>query len=211
MPPIEDGIRDYYQRTIREHGDSPRGVDWKNAESQTLRFERIAALLPGEASALSVLDVGCGTGAFLSHLKAGTTQNFPHFTGIDLVPEMIHHAALKHPEATFACTDLESFHEPHDCVVASGIFNVRGETPADEWHDWMWRIIDRMARLSRQVCIFNVLTSHVDYTYPRLFHANPAEVIDQCIRRYSRRVVLDHGYPLFEFTAAIYRDTKTPA
>ena len=58
-----DGLRAeverYYTGTLREHGATPRGVDWGDGASQELRFRELRRLHGGE-DRFSINDYGCG-------------------------------------------------------------------------------------------------------------------------------------------------------
>jgi hypothetical protein len=60
---------------------------------------------------------------------------------------------------------------------------------------------------------FNALTSHSDQERmrPDLFYANPAFMLDHCLSRYSRNVVVNHDYELYEFTVLVRLDGRPPA
>lgn len=75
------------------------------------------------SSGMRVLNLGCGTGALLEHLPAGT-----HYLGVDVSPEYIRAARDRHGRAgSFVCADVTSFRpeqdEPFDVVIAYGLFH----------------------------------------------------------------------------------------
>src|SRR5262252_1200270 len=86
-------VADYYLAKLAAHGDTPMGVDWNGAESQTLRFEQLARLI-ARAVPFSINDIGCGYGALLDYLQA----SFPDvsYTGSDIAAEMIAAACSRH-------------------------------------------------------------------------------------------------------------------
>ncbi|WP_419770543.1 MAG: class I SAM-dependent DNA methyltransferase [Candidatus Marinarcus sp.] len=72
----------------------------------------------------NILDIGCGQGAFLQHLKFNDVQAF----GIDLSSEQIKHCKEKGLEAS--CTALKDVKEKYDCATA--IFDVINYIPPKE-------------------------------------------------------------------------------
>jgi hypothetical protein len=72
--------------------------------------------------------------------------------------------------------------------------------------------IDKLASISRLGMAFNALTSHSDPDRMRgdLYYADPAELLDYCLKRHSRHVVLRHDYELFEFTVIVRLDGRAP-
>jgi hypothetical protein len=91
-----------------------------------------------------------------------------------------------------------------DYAVASGIFNVKLDTPEDDWLEYVLDTIDSLARAANNGFAFNVLTRYSDPERRRhdLFYADPLFFFDYCKTNYSG-VVLLHDYPLYEFTILV--------
>jgi SAM-dependent methyltransferase len=204
-------VERYYSKKLAEHGSTPRGVDWNDERSQTIRFERLLEAV-GEEDQFSINDYGCGYGALVDHL-VDRGSDF-RYTGYDISPAMVEEAARRHTDesrATF--TDDLGVVAPADFTVASGVFNVKLGTPAAEWRRFVLAMIEEIAGLSIRAMSFNALTSHTDpgRRRPDLYYADPAELLDHCLRRYSRDVVLFHDYELYEFTVVALLDRRPPA
>jgi SAM-dependent methyltransferase len=200
MPPSAslDEVAAYYSAKVREHGATPRGVDWNSAESQRTRFDQLLNVV-GEAG--TVADYGCGYAALLDHMRAA---GFAHeYVGYDIAPAMLDEARRRHPGVRF--TDTESDLAGADFVLASGVFNVRLTTPLADWRAYVLATIGRLAGLSARGFAFNCLTSYSDTDRMRdnLYYADPCELFDHCKRRYSRNVALLHDYNLYEFTILV--------
>ena len=193
----------YYTAKVREHGASPRGVDWNSEESQRLRFDQLLRVRAG-AEPFSIVDFGCGYGALVSHLDA-VGADFS-YVGFDVSDEMIRAARQRHagrPNVRFT-RDLAEV-DPADYCVASGIFSVRLETPNAAWLEYIHTTLDDLDRLGQRGFSFNALTiySDADKMRPDLYYADPLALFDRCKRRYSRYVALLHDYPLFELTMLV--------
>jgi len=200
--PILEKIDAYYTGKLRDFGPTARGVDWNSEQSQQTRFEQLARLLPG-GSDFSVLDYGCGYGAFLDFLDARDCR--PYYTGFDVSEAMIDSARSLHPgddRATF--TAQADTLQPADFVVASGIFSVKMNVATEQWERYVLSTIDRMHALSRRGFAFNLLTSYSDAERmrPDLYYAPPGRYFDLC-EGYSRWVALLHDYGLYEFTLVV--------
>jgi len=200
---IVAGVGEYYTGKLREHGPSPRGVDWNGEESQRLRFEQLLKACPGDGG-FSLLDYGCGYGALLSHLEA--SAGGVEYIGFDISEAMVRSAREQHgegPRHRFTA-DRERL-EPADFVVASGIFNVSLGFAHDDWRRYIAETLDAMRALSRRGFAFNMLTSYsdADRMRPDLYYAEPAEYFDLCKRTFSRNVALLHDYDLYEFTVLV--------
>ena len=195
--------RTYYEQRLRDHGVTPRGVDWNSQESQELRFHQLARLLDGYPNA-TVLDYGCGFGAMASYLRR--RRHLGMYVGFDVSPDMI--GAARHVTASVAdcrLTSDRSSLSPVDFVVSSGVFNVKADAPDEVWRAYIDDSVDDMRTLSTRGFAFNLLTSNSDpeRRRPDLYYADPLDVFEHCRTRFSRHVALLHDYGLYEFTILV--------
>ncbi len=203
LPEILARVERYYSEKLEAHGPTPAGADWSSAESQTLRFEQLLKLCPGEWAA-SMNDYGCGYGALLDHLR-GAGFSGP-YGGLDVSPPMVAAAARLH-EGWRDCrfvTD-ESQMAAADYAFASGVLNVRLDVDRETWSGYVRHVLAGLDRLSRKGFAFNALTAHADpeRMRPDLYYADPGALFDHCVQTSSRRVALLHDYPLYEFTILV--------
>lgn len=208
---LADQAGRYYAEKLREHGATPRGVDWNDERTQRLRFERLLDLITPTDEPFSLNDYGCGYGALVDSL-AESHRAFA-YTGYDVSAEMVEEAARRYgdePRARFTSDAAEL--EPADFTVASGVFNVKQEAPDDAWSAYVIETVDQLAGLSSRGFAFNALTAHADPERRRadLFYADPAAMVDHCLRTHGRDVVLRHDYELYEFTLLVYLDRRPP-
>jgi len=205
--PLHEQVRGYYERKLQAHGPTPTGVDWNSQASQELRFAQLARLWGDERHA-SILDFGCGYGALLPWLRARGFDG--PYGGFDLSAAMVAAGQQAAADARLTGWRLTADRDSltgADFVVASGIFNVRMDTPDHEWRDYVRATIDELASLAGQGFAFNALTSYsdADRRRPDLYYADPLEWFDYCKRTHSRSVALLHDYPLYEFTMIVRR------
>lgn len=204
--PILEQVASYYTGCVREHGETPQGVDWNSAESQHLRFSQLLRIVPDGASGYSILDYGCGYGALVDTL---VLRGAPfRYRGYDVSAEMVERARRRHdrPDSAFA-TDLDALGAA-DYAVASGVLNVKLDVPPAEWREHVARCLEDLDRISSRGFAFNALTTYSDpeRMIEQLFYADPGETFDYCKRRFSRNVALLHDYGLYEFTILVRKD-----
>jgi SAM-dependent methyltransferase len=211
--PLIRAVDDYYTAKLRAHGPTPAGVDWNGEDSQALRFRQLMLLIrDDDDEPFSIVDYGCGYGALVEALRS--PRRAYDYQGFDVSQAMVQEASRRYgsdPRTSF--TSNRELIRPADFTVASGIFNVKLATPPDEWHAYILETLDDMVRLSATGVAFNALTAHSDDDRKRndLFYADPSELLDHCLRRYSRDVALRHDYALFEFTVLVRLDGRPPA
>lgn len=212
MDPISRDLQAHYTAKFAEHGPTPRGVDWNRTADVELRYEKMLAVARDNAAGATWLDVGCGYGGLLEY--AGRTGRELAYTGIDVSAPMIEFAARQFPAARFECADL--FDLPagglpaggpgFDYVVCNGILTQKLGAGIQDMERFARRLIQAMFALCRRGAAFNVMTSRVNFTAPNLFYKSPVEMLAFCLDEVTTRVLLDHSYPLYEYTVYLYRD-----
>lgn len=203
---ILERVADYYTDKVRRHGETPLGVDWNSAASQRVRFDQLLAIVPAGAEEYSVVDYGCGYGALVDVLDE-SGRPF-RYMGYDVSREMVERARHLHPESFCRFTTELAELEPGDFAVASGVLNVKLDTPVGEWRAYVVDTLGELDRLSTKGFAFNALTSYSDPEYMRddLFYADPSWLFDLCKRRFSSQIALLHDYGLYEFTILVRKD-----
>jgi SAM-dependent methyltransferase len=200
---IRSKIRELYEKSAREQGDSPLGVGWKDQESHNLRLKILSEV--GISNGCSILDVGCGYGALLKYLMNKGVAGIK-YTGIDIVEPLIEMANKRFGgSAEFRVADIMDMTQEYDFVVNLGIFNVKlscGDTEFLE--NFVSPIILRMWKLARIGLSVSFMTDMVDYRNANLYYASPSRTFD-FLRNLSRYVVLRHDYGLYEFTVYVYK------
>lgn len=200
---IHSGVRAYYTDKLVQHGETPRGVDWNSDEAQQVRFTQILSLC-GVDPKFSLNDIGCGYGALVDRLEA--FAGFAGYVGYDIAPKMVTAAQRRYfGRANVRFTAVLDEVPVADYTVASGIFSVKGEVPAERWERYMHDTIAVLAGLSRRGFAFNCLSGFSDSKRMRadLYYADPYAMFDHCRTRYSRNVALLHDYGLYEFTVRV--------
>lgn len=195
----------YYEEALKQFGDDPRGVNWSNVESQRLRFSVLTEI--GDLNGKRVHDLGCGLAHYRDYLLAAGIA--AQYVGSDISGRMIEAARQRLGEGVeLHVGDVLADHQPWmeaDYVVNSGIFTVRNGVDEEEWWFFVSAMLERMFALARVGISFNLMTSYVDFRDDKLFYKSAQETLDFCVRRLSRRVVIRHDYPLWEYTTYVYK------
>jgi SAM-dependent methyltransferase len=207
--PIHQQVRDYYTDKLRQFGPTPRGVDWRDLESQERRFAQLMQIC-GNARSGSLIELGCGYGALYVYLRRHGCDF--DYSGYDLAEDMVQAARATLGDDPRAKVSVDGRpDEVGDYCVASGIFNVRLAFSDTEWRAYMLKTLDHMAQAARKGFAFNVLTRFSDPARmdPRLYYADPGDLLTHCLSTYGRRVGLLHGYGLYEFTVLVWKAEVT--
>jgi SAM-dependent methyltransferase len=195
----------YYRERYLRFGDTALGMDWKDTDSQQLRFERLLQFVDSGRPA-SILDVGCGNGELLAFARSRGIA--VRYLGIDICAEMVAACRRRHGEdsALLAGThDLDRLAGSFDYVVASGVFNVKQDAAVEVWEEYLFAALSAMFARCRVGVVFNVLTTRAEIRRPHLYYLVPATV--EVLARHcgARDHAVDQSYPLFELTAALWK------
>lgn len=196
---------DAYRPNFIEHGDKPQGTFQNNSETQRLRFERIIRQFGLQHKNYLIHDIGCGTCDLHQYLNdAGIEHNY---YGTEIVPEMIEAAKIKFPKISVNNHDLltDTAIPQSDITVLSGTLNLLAGATETEWKEFSFELIKKMFELSRVGISFNLLTSYRTFSDPTLAYFDPSEVFEFCMKNLSRFVMLDHAYPLYEFSVTVFQ------
>src|ERR1041384_4892529 len=86
-------IVEFYTERLKDHGDSAKGVGWKDEEAQIVRFAQLAKVLQRKDN-FSINDFGCGKGEFYNFLTARDFLDISYL-GYDILGEMVEVAKKK--------------------------------------------------------------------------------------------------------------------
>lgn len=200
---VAESVERYYSAKLREFGPTPHGVDWRDGTTQHNRFNVLLQVL-GDRRNVDLLDFGCGYGALLDH--PAIAKQCEIYSGIDISFEMIETAqqlhescGLSHPQHEFKVAD--SISDSHDVIVASGIFNVKLQTPDAAWRAYISETVRMMADRTIAAFAYNCLSNRADPEKRRedLHYADPSEHVALLAQLgFDTEVADDYG--LYEFT-----------
>lgn len=197
-----ENIRGYYKDKIKAHGTGAEGMDWKNKDTQYLRFEMLAKYIDFKNNP-SILDVGCGSSEFLNFCELN--QLSCKYQGVDVVEEMVNESNTRFGDGTAMLGDLNSFDEDEqfDYAIVSGTFNLKLQQSEEAWKDFFYGNLIKMFKLSKKGIVFNCMTEHVDWTYDRLFYPKLSDLTSFIVKNLSRDFIVDHSYDLYEMTVYV--------
>lgn len=206
-------IVDHYERCLDEHGDGAAAVNWKSPEDAALRYDVMLDLVRPEQTPVSVLDFGCGLGDFADHARK-YRPGLIDYSGLDISERFVSAARRKHPALDFHCLDVledDSALPDFDYIVMNGVFT-RSETldPAAMFA-YMRQLLKVVWCHARKGLAFNVMSSHVDWTSPELFHPAQGDMANLVASQLSRHFVQRNDYGLYETTWYAYRQSVKEA
>jgi len=196
-------INERYNQRFDNYGVDIKTLASGNIKRQKIRYNVITQV--GITNNSTVLDIGCGFADYYDYLK----QKGIHikYTGYDINSNFIKICKERYPEASFETTDIQNITQTnkHDYVISSQVFNnklVKGDNE---------EIIRNVIKKSYEICnkgvAIDMLTKYVDFMEDGLYYYSPEEIFKFC-KTLTKRVLLRHDYPLYEFMVYLYKDFK---
>ncbi len=198
--PNEKRIVDYYQLQVGKYGFGAKGMDWKNEETQDLRFKIINKFIDFSDKP-SVLDVGCGAAGYLKYCNNNNLNL--KYKGIDIVPEMVEHVGNVYGNDMVLLSDIRNISKSSDYVIASGTYNAKLNADIKDWENYVFNSINHMFRVCDKKVILNLMTPHVDYEYDRLYYPDLNRLTSYVVKNMTRNFIIEHSYELYELTFVI--------
>jgi len=185
-----------YLRLFAQHGDSPEAVAW-SVHAQRFRFEKLCEI--GPLAGAKILDVGCGLG----HLYPFLVEKFGEvdYHGVDIVPEMVAHAAKRLPGRVW-CQDITEtpLKGRYDYVLISGVFNIKDGPPLA----FMATLIQAAWERCDIALGFNFLSAYANFYDDGLAYYKPQDVFDFAVML-TPKIVLHHHYERTDTAVFLYR------
>lgn len=190
-----------YRARIAKHGVSLESMASGSAEKQALRHSVHLTAIRTKNS--SVLDIGCGIGAFHKYL----TQNKAdcNYSGYDITPEYVEYCREAFPNSQFELRNIfeKGINGVYDTIVMSQVLNNNYQKSDNK--QVMFAAIKLCFEHSRHSISIDMMSSYVDFRNPDLFYYCPEEVFEFS-KSISRRVVIRHDYRPYEFCVQLFHE-----
>ncbi|MDC7223319.1 MAG: methyltransferase domain-containing protein [Spirochaetales bacterium] len=175
-------ITHFYNEELRLDPEKLECLGWEDRKSQFRRFQILTDYI--DLNGKKVLDVGCGFGHLVEHLKDREIQ--AEYTGLDLLSSMVGSARERHGEHTFLEGDLfgetlfegDSFH----VLYCSGLFNLN----TGNNFDFLLDAVETFLHLSTETVVFNLLHKDSPDKEDRFYYFHPDQVIREIEVRFSQ-------------------------
>jgi ubiquinone/menaquinone biosynthesis C-methylase UbiE len=181
-------------------GNSIKTVGWGTSEDQILRFEMLFRGINPKGR--TILDVGCGLGDLIDYLDKVTDGDF-NYIGVDIAEKLISSAKEKYsrPNVKFYVGDVSlDLLNLVDISVLSGALSFKTTGIEEYAYDTM----KRMFELSKEAGCLNFLSKYVDFETEKNQHYSPETIFSKA-KEFSKKVVIYHDYPLYEFTIQLLK------
>ena len=194
-------ISEIYNKMLSNGVNDSERVGWGSVDSQKKRFCVLIEI--GDLSNTTVLDVGCGLGAYFDYIY----EIHPNllYTGTDVNLNMIKGAQQRHTDIEFIHLDITSdLHDldgrKFDYVFLSGALNLS----TDKHKETIKNVMKAMFALANKGVAINFLSIFSDYLSPGEYYCNPEEILRLAFS-ITQKVTLRHDYMPHDFTIYLYK------
>lgn len=196
----------HYENCFKVYGDNHKGVDWPNESDALTRYAVMAGLLNKEQS-ITLLDLGCGAGHFLTFLEQAAQMDNITYTGADLSQVFIDHCQAKFPERQWIQLDLLHDNVPtkYDYIIMNGLFTEKLEASFDEMWQFFTQMLIKAWDITNIGMAFNVMSTQVDWQREDLFHVPMDLMGDFLHKNVSRNFTIRRDYGLYEYTVYVFK------
>lgn len=151
-------VADLYSTRFRQYGPVPTSVLWFDNERQLKRFELIAdsILATGFVSTDTLVDFGCGYGAFLDYLNCQRLITPAHYYGIDVSENMINFCRKRFVSEKVTFTKASYLNHPCSFSVISGTFNRAVVSKLAVWEAYVVSNLFEIWKNTKKSMVFNI-------------------------------------------------------
>jgi len=196
-------IEGYYQRLVEKYGGDPRADGYSSELAREARFEMYTTHF--DFAGKTILDVGCGTGAFFRYLM--DCEIFPaRYVGIDILPGkaetakfrlaqagILQSAEMRGIDVEFVAGDVSSIRDSFQISIACSIFDVK-QTDVPTTFKIACRTLRHMWERSTEGIGADFFSPYALDIQPFNAPIPPEWVFTWAMQNLNSRVLLDYTY-----------------
>ena len=157
---IDGKIAEIYNQRFLKLGPSPEASMWFSKKRQFARFEIILneIKLLNKNNKRSIIDIGCGYGAFYEFLLGRGADDIWSYYGYDVSNEVIKFCKEKYSQgAAFHTGSIPTF--TAEFIIMSGTYNFFPTKDYNSWRLYFFRSLKALWSKTTCAMIFNLQTS----------------------------------------------------
>lgn len=97
-----------------------------------------------------------------------------------------------------------SYKDKYDFVILSGVFHQIRNIKRKEWEDFSYNLLQNAFKMCKYGLAFNFVSPFVDFYQENFYYCDLIKLLHMINDKMSRFFVINHSYPLYEFTVFIY-------
>lgn len=188
----------YWDEKAKHSSNDHERVE-QSQRTQKMRFE--AFVTNHDLNGCSILDVGCGVGDLLKHIRRRGINC--DYSGFDISPEMVKICRGKFPGVDFECGNFDNWNSRRqfDYTIAIGIHNIK----LDGARETLERVTRKQFEMSKIAAHISLLTDRYSGYASHILAWRVEEVLSMALE-ITPYVVLRHDYLPNDFGITLYRE-----
>tara|TARA_B100000900_G_scaffold401644_1_gene406547 strand:+ start:71 stop:718 length:648 start_codon:yes stop_codon:yes gene_type:complete len=179
---IDNQIAKTYNKRFLKLGPTPEASMWFSKNRQFTRFDTILKeirLLTGQ-NQTSIIDIGCGYGAFLEFLSERCADDIRSYYGYDISHEVIKFCKKKYSQGpVFYTGSIPTF--TAEFIIMSGTYNFFPSKDYNSWNLYFYGSLKTLWSKATRAMIFNLQTSDQEkITDGGIVYASKKEIENYC-------------------------------
>jgi SAM-dependent methyltransferase len=154
-----------------------------------------------------LLDFGCGASHLYEYILARGIRHI-EYSGFEISTKFFELSKSKFPANQYYRGDLiedANAIPAFDYIVMNGVFTEKITLSFEQMFLYFKELVRRVFAKATAGLAFNVMSTHVDWERPDLFHLPLDTLASFLTREVSRNFVIRNDYGLYEYTTYIYR------
>ena len=195
---IDSKIAEIYNQRFLKLGPSPEASMWFSRKRQFKRFDIIynEIKLLNKNNKRSIIDIGCGYGAFFEFLLERGADDIWSYYGYDVSNEVIKFCKEHYSQdAKFYTGSIPTF--MGDFVIMSGTYNFFPAKDYNSWKLYFYRSLKALWSKTTRAMIFNLQTSNKEkITDGGIVYTYKDEIENFCKSNFGNvKAVINPGIP----------------
>jgi hypothetical protein len=204
---IQHSQEEYYSSLFKDYGYSPKSVGSENLTTKHMRYFKLSQIFSGDDH-FTLHDVGHGLGHYYDFLNSSYKDKCIAYSGSEICKDFVEFCTTKYPACKFYYRNLSEkpFPETYDYIVLGGTFYHIEENDPLDWKIFIESSLSNGFDSCNKGMSFNFITEFCDYFKNGLYYCRLDHIISFIAHNLSRFFVIDHSYPLYEFTIYVYKE-----
>jgi hypothetical protein len=204
---IQHSQEEYYSSLFKDYGYSPKSVGSENLTTKHMRYFKLSQIFSGDDH-FTLHDVGHGLGHYYDFLNSSYKDKCIAYSGSEICKDFVEFCTTKYPACKFYYRNLSEkpFPETYDYIVFGGTFYHIEENDPLDWKIFIESSLSNGFDSCNKGMSFNFITEFCDYFKNGLYYCRLDHIISFIAHNLSRFFVIDHSYPLYEFTIYVYKE-----
>lgn len=206
---MAEEIYDHYKKEFEIHGDTAKGVNWKDEQSMIKRYRIMIDVISDKTKKCELLDFGCGTAGLYQFIQSHDI--LIQYEGLDVLTCMIDSCEKKFPQIQFYNYDIVANCDQYnklkiyDYIICNGVFTVKKNISNDDMFDYMSKILILLWNKCNIGLAFNIMTPLSDFFDDKLFYLSIDKLMIFLRENLSKNIIIRHDYKLYEYTCYVYK------